>query len=178
MNCTACSLHAQCRAPVPFSGRTKIGIAVVGEAPGAQEDKVGMPFIGASGGLLWKTLQGFGLERGEVLVCNAVSCYPHGTPTDEHIDACRFNLRDQLAVAEARAVLLLGAVALRSALPSIAAERTVSEVRGTVFRYRARNGKRSYLPTFHPSYILRNRTRTALWKADLQQFVEVARGSA
>lgn len=176
VSCRRCPLADNCEGPVPFTGAAPSRIAIIGEAPGRQEDEKGKPFLGPAGKLLWESLAKYGVYRDDVFVCNSVSCYPHGTPTDDQIDACHQNLIDQLRFSQALYVLALGKVAwLTLNWPTLAQEDpgTITQVRGQVFIF---NGEIDafVFPTYHPAAILRDPLKRKAWRADLRRFCKAA----
>jgi DNA polymerase len=163
LDCECCELHRVGTGPVPFIGPTPNYVAVVGEAPGANEDKAGKPFIGPSGKLLRNALSEAGFNIDQLFVCNAVSCFPNRTPTMGEVNACSGNLRAQLELAGPTWVLLLGG----TALSTLRADCKISRARGHVF---VPDDERNYFVTYHPSYALRQAKAEAVMKTDLVAF--------
>ena len=149
--CHACALREGCQRVVPGEGNPTAEIMFIGEGPGADEDRLGRPFVGRAGELLTRMIHAIGLERTEVYICNAVKCRPPGnrTPTAEEIAACRPFLRAQVALVRPRIIVLLGATAGRDVL-------------GDQFRVTRDRGKWVerkgvwIMPTYHPSALLRD----------------------
>ena len=160
LTCETCELHAQCNAPVPFRG-DPVRIAVVGEAPGETEDEHGKPFIGPAGRLLGRLLHDAGITEA-VGVCNTVSCYPHGTPTPEHVAACEPNKWTQLDYLDPTYILVLGAVALAGMRRNL----QIRTARGRPFLIR----DRICFAAYHPAAALRNGQRETDLAADLASF--------
>src|SRR3954466_11127539 len=109
--CTRCPQLASTRTTVVFgSGPADADLMLVGEAPGANEDKQGLPFVGQAGRLLDTLLEEIGLTRGEVFICNTLKCRPPGNrdPLPQEIDACQDYLFRQLELIEPRVVCTLG----------------------------------------------------------------------
>lgn len=165
VECEGCELHAKCKGPVPFSGPTPALIAIVGEAPGRQEDERGEPFIGAAGALLRKHLGQLDFDPAEIFICNTVSCFPNGTPTKVHVDACQANKMAQLELAAPTYVLLLGKVALQAFRPDV----EISRARGRVFCPTYPEPP-AYMATYHPAAALRNRLYETEMRKDLERF--------
>ena len=98
-SCSACPLRAGCQRVVPGEGAPNAEIMFIGEGPGAEEDRLGRPFVGRAGELLTKMIHAIGLERTDTYICNAVKCRPPGNrvPTAEEMAACRPSalLRDE-----------------------------------------------------------------------------------
>jgi DNA polymerase len=124
----------------------------MGEAPGADEDRLGEPFVGRAGQLLTDIIEkGMGLKRSDVYILNVLKCRPPGnrTPTEEEIANCREYFERQLEVLQPEFICLLGATAVRALL-----QRTqgMGRLRGQWFEY----GNSRVMVTYHPSYLLRN----------------------
>lgn len=112
--CEDCPLRKECRQPVmPSSGR--FNIMVIGEAPGRDEDKLGMGFVGKAGEILWETIDSFGFERKDFTVTNVVKCYPSETktPTLAHVKACSKWLTEEIKNIQPFMVLALGNTGLK-----------------------------------------------------------------
>ncbi len=167
--CTACSLHAGCNGPVPYRGPAPARYAIVGEAPGREEDKKGEPFIGPAGKLLDQYLARVGLDSAEAFVCNTVCCFPYGTPKEEHVLACRQNLRDQLVLAEAPHVLLLGKVAFNVFWPG----ESIMQRHGASQSHTDGLVNLTLFATYHPAAVLRNRALGLAWRRDLEEFADM-----
>jgi DNA polymerase-1 len=138
---------------------------IIGEAPGHREDDSGTPFVGKSGQLLRSKLEGLGID--DVFITNAVSCRPpdNRTPTKGEIKACKKWLDYQIAMVKPKYVLTLGNVPLMS----ITGAAGVTKRRGKPFQ---QDGI-IYLPTFHPSFILRDPTQEHVFDLDLQLFSDI-----
>lgn len=152
--CQICALSATRSKIVYGTGDPDAELVFVGEAPGADEDRKGEPFVGRAGQLLTDIIEkGMGLKRGEVYICNVVKCWPgpgNRTPTLEEMTACEPNLKAQLAVIQPKVIVALGSVAAKCLLndPNLA----ITRVRGKWHTYEGI----PLMPTFHPSYLLRN----------------------
>jgi uracil-DNA glycosylase family 4 len=160
VSCTNCELHTQCRSPVPLQGG-RANIAVIGEAPGEQEDRVGVPFVGPAGKHLKAMLSSVGITE-DVAALNTVSCFPHGTPEPSHVAACDGNKWSQIAVVDARYHLLLGRVALKAMRPDL----ELGHARGRPFLVR----NRVCFATYHPAAALRNGRFDTWMRQDLKLF--------
>jgi DNA polymerase len=150
-SCQRCRLWKG-RTQVVFGvGNPRARVVFVGEAPGAEEDRQGEPFVGRAGQLLNAMLRACGLSRQEVYIANVVKCRPPGNrdPEDDEAASCLPFLRRQLALIGPEVVVLLGRVAARHLLGITA---PISSYRG---RFRRWEGM-DVLPTFHPAYLLRN----------------------
>jgi uracil-DNA glycosylase family 4 len=150
--CTRCKLHAQGRTQIVFGvGNPAAEIMFVGEAPGADEDVQGIPFVGRAGQLLTKMIEAMGFRRDEVYIANVLKCRPPGNrnPEPDEIATCEPFLFRQLASIQPKVVIALGAFAARTLLKT---DQPISRLRGRVFDYRGA----SLIPTFHPSFLLRS----------------------
>lgn len=147
--CKSCDLHTQTISPVPFSGPSDALYAVIGEAPGADEESKGKPFVGRSGALIRQLLGREGFDPDAGLWMNTVSCRPpdNRDPLPTESQACRANLLLQLGLTSREVcVLLLGSYALRAFMPGA----RVTVERGKPFYALGRK----FLPTIHPASIL------------------------
>jgi DNA polymerase len=151
-DCTRCKLHTQGRKQIVFGvGNPNADLMFVGEAPGADEDTQGIPFVGRAGQLLTKMIEAMGLSRDEVYIANVLKCRPPGNrnPEPDEIATCEPFLFRQLASIEPKVVIALGAFAARTLLKT---DVPISRLRGRVFEYRGAK----LIPTFHPSFLLRS----------------------
>ena len=149
--CTRCPLYQTRTRPVISDGSPTARLVFVGEAPGREEDRQGIPFVGAAGQLLTKMIEAIGLRRQDVYICNVLKDRPpeNRTPLPEEIEACRPFLDEQLAIVQPKVICVLGAVAAKTLLgPHV----SITKVRGIVQDYRGT----PLVPTFHPAYLLRN----------------------
>lgn len=160
VTCEACELHQQCTAPVMGTIPDTVKVAILGEAPGQQEDAEGAPFIGPAGQLLRAMLTEAGFDLDTVAFINTVSCYPHGTPTWDHIRACADNKAAQLALAKPRLVIPVGKVAIKGVKPYL----DVKHGRGRPFVH---DGM-VFCATYHPAAALRNGNYERAMEQDLQ----------
>ncbi len=152
-DCTRCKLHAQGRTQIVFGvGNPNADLMFVGEAPGADEDIQGVPFVGRAGQLLTKMIEAMGFSRDEVYIANVLKCRPPGNrnPEPDEIATCEPFLFRQLEAIQPKVVIALGAFAARTLLKTDA---PISRLRGRVFDYR---GDAKLIPTFHPSFLLRS----------------------
>lgn len=164
LDCTGCELHAQCQGPVPFKGPEGARIAVIGEAPGEQEDLQGKPFVGPAGQLLDQLLTDAGITE-PVAFVNTVSCFPHATPTWDHIGACDDNKQTQLELIDPDYVLLVGRVALKATRPDL----DIKRGRGRPFTHQGR----IHYATYHPAAALRKLGFEDSMRDDLAQFKQI-----
>lgn len=150
--CTRCVLAGSRAHAVFGEGSPTPRLVVVGEAPGADEDRTGRPFVGRAGQLLTKMLAAIGLPREDVFICNLLKCRPPGNrnPRPDEVAACKPFLREQLRLLDPPMILALGSPAARELLQT---RRGIMSLRGRFMK--TRDGYR-VMPTFHPAYLLRN----------------------
>lgn len=159
-DCTRCKL-SKTRTNVVFGeGDVQSPLVLVGEGPGAEEDKTGRPFVGRAGQLLDEALKEAGLERGSVYICNTVKCRACGTdgqrffnrpPEQDEIEACRHWLTPQLSSISPEVILCIGAP---SAKNLIKPDFKITKERG---RYFPCEHAKVAIAALHPAYILRNK---------------------
>ncbi len=150
--CTACGLCRSRRQAVPGVGDTGAEWMFVGEAPGAEEDARGEPFVGQAGRLLDNMLAALGMQReSNVYIANVLKCRPPGnrTPEPGEVDACRPYLDRQIALIRPKLIVALGRSAATTLL---AVDATIASLRGRVHRYQGV----PLIVTYHPAYLLRN----------------------
>ncbi len=149
--CTRCKLH-ESRSRIVFGdGNPRAKLVFVGEGPGQEEDRQGLPFVGRAGKLLTQMIEAMGLERKDVYICNVVKCRPpsNRTPENDETSTCRPFLERQLAVIQPKVIVCLGNVASQALLGG---GEPMARVRGKWFNWRGAK----LLPTYHPAYLLRN----------------------
>lgn len=152
-SCTLCDLHATRTQTVFGVGRADADLLVIGEAPGADEDRQGEPFVGRAGQLLNAMLQGIGLARNEVYIANILKCRPPGNrdPRSEESVQCTPYLDRQIGLIRPRAILALGRIAAQWLLQS---DQTIGRLRGRVLSYG--ESRIPIVVTYHPAYLLRS----------------------
>ena len=165
LGCTRCELSGKCRSPVPFFGPVPNRLAVLGEAPGEQEDLKGQPFIGPAGQLARKHMSQLGLDPEGFTWVNTVSCFPRGAPTEEHIKACAYHRERQLEAVAPEFLLIYGQVALQALRPDLQIKRG----RGRPFLH----GDIVCMAVYHPSAVLRRSLMEAPFREDLERFVKM-----
>jgi len=170
--CRLCAL-AETRKNVVFgAGNPDADIVFIGEAPGADEDRQGLPFVGRAGKLLTKMIAYMGLTREDVYIANILKCRPPGNrdPLPSEVACCIEYLYRQLDVIAPKVIVALGRVAAHTLLETTAA---LKALRGKVHDYRGI----SLVVTYHPAYLLRNFTETEKNKAkmDLDLALEITR---
>ena len=162
--CQACELHKTRTQTVFGVGRQNADLMIIGEAPGADEDRKGEPFVGRAGQLLNAMLKAIGLQREQVYIANILKCRPPGNrdPRAEEALKCAPYLQRQVALLKPRAILAVGAVAARNLLQS---DDAVGRLRGGQHEY---NGI-PVVVTYHPAYLLRSPEQKAKAWQDLQK---------
>ena len=162
--CSKCRLCQTRTNVVPGEGDPHARLMFIGEGPGRDEDLQGRPFVGRSGELLTRMIRAIGLERDQVYICNVVKCRPpqNRNPEPDEAAACLNHLRAQFALVRPDIVVLLGKVACRYTLQQ---EISVMRDHGQWFE---RKGV-WFMPTFHPSFLLRDPSRKRLAWDDFQK---------
>ena len=159
-DCTRCKLHTLGRKQIVFGvGNPNADLMFVGEAPGADEDEQGEPFVGRAGQLLTKIIETAGLKRGDVYIANILKCRPdtpgqaagNRPPTPEERAACLPYLQEQIDLIKPRAIVALGATAVDGLLGKTLG---ITRLRGHWQTYRGI----PLMPTYHPAYLLRNQS--------------------
>lgn len=173
--CTRCELH-QCRTRTVFGvGDRNAGWLVVGEAPGAEEDKQGEPFVGRAGQLLNNMLLGIGLRREQVYIANVLKCRPPNNrdPAPVEVAQCLPYLERQIALLQPRIMLAVGRIAAQNLL---ATETPIGKLRGQVHAFGA--ARTPLVVTYHPAYLLRSPTEKRKAWEDLKFARQVAAGAS
>jgi DNA polymerase len=160
-DCTRCKLHEQRKNIVFGVGSPDARLMFVGEGPGADEDRLGEPFVGRAGKKLDQMIEAIGLKRAEVYIANVVKCRPPGnrTPLADEVATCSGFLDGQIAAVQPRVIVALGKPAASLLLGRNVA---ITKVRGTWHDYHGI----PLMPTFHPAYVLRQYTvenRRRVW---------------
>jgi len=149
--CTACGLRKTCTQTVFGVGDERADWLLVGEAPGAEEDARGEPFVGQAGKLLDGMLAGIGLKRGkDVYIANVLKCRPPGNRNPEHaeVERCAPHLERQVALIQPKLILAMGRFACQTLLGTDA---SIASLRGRLHRYQGV----PLIVTYHPAYLLR-----------------------
>lgn len=151
-HCTACALHAGRTQTVFGVGARDARLMIIGEAPGAEEDRQGEPFVGPAGQLLNAMLAAIGLERREVYIANILKCRPprNRDPRPEEAAACAPYLERQIEWVDPEVIVAVGRIAAQWLLQS---DTSIGRLRGQVFHYGERNVP--LVVTYHPAYLLR-----------------------
>jgi DNA polymerase len=167
-DCTRCVLHKQGRKQIVFGvGSPRAELMFIGEAPGADEDQQGEPFVGRAGQLLNNMISAMGIRREDVYIANIIKCRPPGnrTPEREECETCSPFLMRQIDVVKPKMIVALGAVAAKTLL---GVNDAMMNLRGKFYDFR--NTKLAV--TYHPAYLLRDpRQKKETWK-DLQMVMK------
>lgn len=167
-DCTRCVLHEQGRKQIVFGvGNPKADLMFIGEAPGADEDQQGEPFVGRAGQLLNNMIKAMGLRREDVYIANIIKCRPPGnrTPERDECETCSPFLMRQIDAIKPKVIVALGAVAAKTLL---ALNAPMAELRGRWYDFRGTK----LAVTYHPAFLLRDpRQKKEAWK-DLQRVMQ------
>jgi uracil-DNA glycosylase family 4 len=164
--CTRCPLYATAKNPVPGTGNPNADFMIVGEAPGANEDEQGVPFVGQAGQLLTKIIGAINLSRDDVFIANVLKHRPPGNrnPLPEEVTACSPYLVRQIELVRPKVILALGTFAAQTLLET---KSTIGKLRGQIHRYYGV----PLIVTYHPAALLRN----PAWKRPTWEDVQLAR---
>ena len=164
INCNKCKL-CQNRTNLVFGvGNKNAEVMLIGEGPGADEDKEGIPFVGKAGQLMNKALEGLGIKREELYIANIVKCRPpsNRVPEQDEAEACLNYLRNQVILVKPKIIVLLGSTALKNILGK---EYGITSARGNWIE---RKGI-LYMPTWHPAALLRDENKKIEFWNDLKE---------
>ena len=154
VNCNKCKLCTN-RTNIVFGvGNKEADIMMIGEGPGADEDKQGEPFVGKAGQLMNKALTGLGIKREELYIANIVKCRPpsNRVPEQDEAEACLNYLRNQVILVKPKIIVLLGSTALKNILGK---EYSITAMRGKWIEQKGIY----YMPTWHPAALLRDENK-------------------
>jgi uracil-DNA glycosylase len=171
--CDRCKLHKLGRTQVVFGvGNPDADLMFVGEAPGADEDEQGEPFVGRAGQLLTKIIEAIGLRREDVYIANVIKCRPPGNrnPEPDEVERCEPFLFRQIDAIKPKVIVALGKFAAQLLLKTTD---PITRLRGRVYKYRGA----SLIPTFHPAYLLRNpEAKRDVWE-DMKKVRAILQGA-
>jgi len=172
--CTRCPQLAAVRHTVVFgSGNADADLMFVGEAPGADEDIQGEPFVGRAGQLLTKIIEAINLRREDVYIANVIKCRPpqNRNPEPDEVEQCEPFLFRQIDVIKPKVIVALGKFAAQCLLKTTD---PITRIRGREYRYR----DAILMPTYHPAYLLRNpSSKREVWE-DMKRVRELLGGAA
>ena len=164
VNCNKCKLCTN-RTNIVFGvGNKEANIIMIGEGPGADEDKQGEPFVGKAGQLMNKALTGLGIKREELYIANIVKCRPpsNRVPEQDEAEACLNYLRNQVVLVKPKIIVLLGSTALKNILGK---EYSITAMRGKWIEQKGIY----YMPTWHPAALLRDENKKIEFWNDLKE---------
>lgn len=170
--CQQCSLHETRTQTVFGTGSPDADWLVIGEAPGADEDQQGEPFVGRAGQLLTSMLLAMGLQREQVFIANILKCRPPNNrdPKPEEVLACETYLRQQIKLIQPKIILAVGRIAAQNLLKL---ETPIGKMRGN--RYQYPDSDLPVIVTYHPAYLLRSpREKRKVWE-DLKTAMQTYR---
>lgn len=163
-NCNKCKLCKTRLNIVLGTGNKQADIMLIGEGPGADEDRQGIPFVGRAGKLMDKAFEGLGIEREKVYIANIVKCRPpaNRVPEDDEVAACLDYLRNQVILVRPKIIVLLGSTALKNILGK---EYNITASRGNWIEKKGI----MYMPTWHPAALLRDENKKIEFWKDLKE---------
>lgn len=163
-DCKKCKLNLARTNIVVGTGNRNADLMFIGEGPGADEDREGIPFVGKAGKLMDKAFIGLGIKREEVYIANVVKCRPpqNRNPEKDEADACMDYLRSQVMLVKPKVIVLLGSVALKNILGD---SYGITAARGKWVEM----GGIWYIPTWHPAALLRDETKKIDFWKDLKE---------
>ncbi len=169
-SCQKCPLASTRTQTVFGEGSPHARLVFVGEAPGAEEDKTGIPFVGKAGQLLTRMIVAMGMTREDVYIANILKCRPPGNrdPKPHEISVCMGYVAEQLRLIAPKVICTLGAFATKTLLRT---ETPISRLRGQVHHWQ----DTMVVPTFHPAYLLRNASMKKQAWEDLQLVMQLLR---
>jgi uracil-DNA glycosylase len=173
-DCTRCKLHKLGRRQIVFGvGNPDADLMFVGEAPGADEDVQGIPFVGRAGQLLTKIIEAIGLRREDVYIANVIKCRPpeNRNPEPDEVEMCEGFLFQQIDRIKPKVIVALGTFAAKALLKT---QDSISRLRGRTYDYRGV----TLIPTFHPAFLLRSPDRKRdVWE-DMKKVRAILQGPA
>ncbi len=178
-SCVKCGLHAERNSVVFGVGNPNADLMFVGEAPGADEDKQGEPFVGRAGKLLTDIIKAMNYTREDVYIANLLKCRPPGNrnPAPDEVETCSPYLLRQIALIQPKIIVALGSFAAKTLLET---KTGITALRGNFQKFAlAKQSENApvIMPTYHPAYLLRNpNAKREVWE-DMQQVMELLKGN-
>lgn len=172
--CRKCHLYKYRKNAVPGEGSAKLGVMLVGEAPGASEDEQGRPFVGAAGNILTETLSQLSVSRLDLYITNVVKCRPPGnrTPTAEEVEICLPYLVKEIAEIKPKRIVALGLTSAKTLLRLIGRKAArLGEVRGQCFSGNLLGRQVEICVTYHPAAALRTPSLLQHFRNDLAAYL-------
>jgi uracil-DNA glycosylase family 4 len=169
--CTACALHEGRTQTVFGVGNRNAELLVVGEAPGATEDKMGLPFVGRAGQLLDSMMFSIGLDREKIYIANVLKSRPPNNrdPLPAEVAQCMPFLLQQIALIQPRLILAVGRIAAHYLLKN---EEPMSNLRGKLLQFNSNGRDIPLMVTYHPAYLLRSPREKRKSLIDMQSVAE------
>jgi uracil-DNA glycosylase len=171
-DCTRCKLHTLGRKQIVFGvGNPSADLMFVGEAPGADEDLQGEPFVGRAGQLLTKIIEAIGMKREDVYIANVIKCRPPGNrnPEPDEVEQCEQFMFRQVDTIKPKVIVALGKFAAQALLRT---NDPITRLRGREYKYRGA----VLMPTYHPAYLLRTPSaKREVWE-DMKRVREILAG--
>ena len=171
-DCTRCKLHTLGRKQIVFGvGNPNADLMFVGEAPGADEDIQGEPFVGRAGQLLTKIIEAMGMKREDVYIANVIKCRPPGNrnPEPDEVEQCEQFMFRQVDTIKPKVIVALGKFAAQALLRT---NDPITRLRGREYKYRGA----VLMPTYHPAYLLRTPSaKREVWE-DMKRVREILAG--
>jgi uracil-DNA glycosylase len=171
-DCTRCKLHTLGRKQIVFGvGNPSADLMFVGEAPGADEDLQGEPFVGRAGQLLTKIIEAIGMTREDVYIANVIKCRPPGNrnPEPDEVEQCEQFMFRQVDTIKPKVIVALGKFAAQALLRT---NDPITRLRGREYKYRGA----VLMPTYHPAYLLRTPSaKREVWE-DMKRVREILAG--
>ena len=171
-DCTRCKLHTLGRKQIVFGvGNPNADLMFVGEAPGADEDIQGEPFVGRAGQLLTKIIEAIGMKRDDVYIANVIKCRPPGNrnPEPDEVEQCEQFMFRQVDTIKPKVIVALGKFAAQALLRT---NDPITRLRGREYKYRGA----VLMPTYHPAYLLRTPSaKREVWE-DMKRVREILAG--
>lgn len=164
--CSKCDLRKGCQRVVFGDGEPRAKLMLVGEGPGADEDRLGIPFVGRAGQLLDRILSAAEINREDIYITNIVKCRPPSNrlPLQSEVDACLPYLEEQIKLIDPLMVVCLGSLSARTLIDN---KSSITKLRGQIYQI----GKRKYLATFHPAALLRDPGKKKFVWEDFKQII-------
>jgi len=169
--CTSCPLYKGTNNGVPGSGNASADIMFIGEAPGFHEDRQGLPFVGAAGKLLDKSLAAINLKRDDVFIGNMIKHRPPSNrdPSEEELEACRPYIDAQIKAINPKIIVTLGRFSMGKFIPDV----KISQVHGQARWVNFNDQKILVMPMYHPAAALRNGYMMGHFQADFQKLTQI-----
>jgi len=170
LGCRSCPLWRTRNRAVPGEGPVSARCMLIGESPGADEDRAGRPFVGRSGRYLNGVLKESGLGRESLFITGSVKCHPPGNrdPRRGELESCRPYLERQVRAISPEVIVLLGRIATRGFLGDVG----MAEARGRIWK----RGVTKLLPTYHPAAAMRFPSRREHFREDIRKLADMLGG--